>query len=104
MFNRERGTKDAAADARRHLLFVGGNVGRLNAEPLAYTGKVGGDVTLEQAYEMARRCALNHLAADLAGVPEWLSVQPADVAADEEQVVDSHRADVVAGGRRRCRQ
>jgi len=63
MFNRERGTKDAAADARRHLLLVGGNVGRLNAEPLAYTGKVGGDVTLEQAYEMARRCALNHLAA-----------------------------------------
>ena len=46
-----------------NLLFVGGNVGRLNAEPLAYTGKVGGEVMLEQAYEMARRCALNHLAA-----------------------------------------
>ena len=46
-----------------NLLFVGGNVGRLNAEPLKYTGKVGGEVTLEQAYEMARRCALNHLAA-----------------------------------------
>ena len=46
-----------------NLLFVGGNVGRLNAEPLEYTGKVGGEVTLEQAYEMARRCALNHLAA-----------------------------------------
>ena len=46
-----------------NLLFVGGNVGRLNAEPLRYTGKVGGEVTLEQAYEMARRCALNHLAA-----------------------------------------
>ena len=46
-----------------NLLFVGGNVGGLNAEPLEYTGKVGGEVTLEQAYEMARRCALNHLAA-----------------------------------------
>jgi hypothetical protein len=34
-----------------NLLFVGGNVGRLNAEPLGYTGKVGGEVTLEQAYE-----------------------------------------------------
>jgi enamine deaminase RidA (YjgF/YER057c/UK114 family) len=46
-----------------NLLFVGGNVGRLNAEPLEYTGKVGREVTLEQANEMARRCALNHLAA-----------------------------------------
>jgi len=46
-----------------NLLFVGGNVGRLNAEPLAYTGKVGGDVTLEQAYEMARQGHWGQMAA-----------------------------------------
>lgn len=45
-----------------NLLFVGGNTGRLNGQPHAYVGKVGEQVTLEQAYEMARRCALNHLA------------------------------------------
>jgi enamine deaminase RidA (YjgF/YER057c/UK114 family) len=44
------------------LLFVGGNIGRLNGQPPKYTGKVGGEVTLDQAYEMARDCALNHLA------------------------------------------
>ena len=45
-----------------NLLFVGGNIGRLNGQPLKYSGKVGDKVTLEQAYEMARNCALNHLA------------------------------------------
>lgn len=44
------------------LLFVGGNVGRINGQPLKYSGKVGDAVTVEQAYEMARNCALNHLA------------------------------------------
>jgi enamine deaminase RidA (YjgF/YER057c/UK114 family) len=44
------------------LLFVGGNIGRLNGQPLSYVGKVGDKVTLEQGYEMARHCALNHLA------------------------------------------
>src|SRR3954454_9891460 len=43
------------------LLFVGGNIGRLNGE-LKFSGKVGDTVTLEQAYEAARNCALNHLA------------------------------------------
>jgi enamine deaminase RidA (YjgF/YER057c/UK114 family) len=43
------------------LLFVGGNIGRINGV-LKYRGKVGGAVTLEQAYEAARNCALNHLA------------------------------------------
>jgi enamine deaminase RidA (YjgF/YER057c/UK114 family) len=43
------------------LLFIGGNIGRLNGV-LKYRGKVGETVTLEQAYEMARNCALNHLA------------------------------------------
>jgi enamine deaminase RidA (YjgF/YER057c/UK114 family) len=44
------------------LLFVGGNTGRLNGQPHTYVGKVGDQVTLEQGYEMARCCALNHLA------------------------------------------
>jgi len=44
------------------LLFVGGNIGRLNGQPPKHVGKVGEAVTLEQAYEMARHCALNHLA------------------------------------------
>lgn len=45
-----------------HILFVGGNIGRLNGQPLVHVGKVGDKVTLEQGYEMARNCALNHLA------------------------------------------
>jgi enamine deaminase RidA (YjgF/YER057c/UK114 family) len=45
-----------------NLLFVGGNTGRLNGQPHSYVGKVGERVTLEQAYQMARHCALNHLA------------------------------------------
>jgi enamine deaminase RidA (YjgF/YER057c/UK114 family) len=44
-----------------NLLFVGGNIGRINGQ-LKYSGKVGDEVTLEQAYEAARNCALNHLA------------------------------------------
>jgi enamine deaminase RidA (YjgF/YER057c/UK114 family) len=45
-----------------NLLFVGGNIGRLNGQPPKYAGKVGSEVTIEQAYEMAQHCALNHLA------------------------------------------
>lgn len=45
-----------------NLLFIGGNVGRVDGQPLKYSGKVGDRVTVEQAYEMARNCALNHLA------------------------------------------
>jgi len=44
-----------------NLLFVGGNTGRVNGVR-KYEGKVGDKVTLEQAYVMARECALNHLA------------------------------------------
>lgn len=44
------------------LLFVGGNVGGINGQSLKHSGKVGDTVTIEQAYEMARNCALNHLA------------------------------------------
>ena len=45
-----------------NILFVGGNIGRFEGQPLKYSGKVGDTVTLEQAYEMARNCALLHLA------------------------------------------
>jgi enamine deaminase RidA (YjgF/YER057c/UK114 family) len=44
-----------------NILFVGGNIGRINGS-LRYRGKVGGAVSLEQAYDAARNCALNHLA------------------------------------------
>jgi enamine deaminase RidA (YjgF/YER057c/UK114 family) len=44
-----------------NLLFVGGNTGRINGKR-KFEGKVGENVTLEQAYIMARECALNHLA------------------------------------------
>jgi enamine deaminase RidA (YjgF/YER057c/UK114 family) len=43
------------------LLFIGGNIGRINGV-IKYRGKVGAEVTLEQAYDAARNCALNHLA------------------------------------------
>ena len=44
-----------------NILFVGGNTGSINGKR-KYSGKVGESVTLDQAYEMARCCALNHLA------------------------------------------
>ncbi|HEX9454976.1 MAG TPA: RidA family protein [Candidatus Binatia bacterium] len=44
-----------------NLLFIGGNIGRINGV-IKYRGKVGAEVTLEQAYDAARNCALNHLA------------------------------------------
>jgi len=44
-----------------NLLFIGGNIGRINGV-IKHRGKVGGTVTLEQAYDAARNCALNHLA------------------------------------------
>ncbi len=44
-----------------NLLFIGGNTGRINGVR-RYSGIVGDTVTLEQAYEVARDCALNHLA------------------------------------------
>jgi len=44
-----------------NLLFVGGNIGRIDGVS-KYCGKVGAEVTIEQAYEMARNCCLNHLA------------------------------------------
>jgi len=44
-----------------NLLFIGGNIGRIKGK-LRHRGKVGDKVTLEQAYEVARDCALNHMA------------------------------------------
>src|SRR5688500_10046747 len=43
------------------LLFIGGVSNRWNGV-LKYRGKVGREITLEQAYDAARMCALNHLA------------------------------------------
>lgn len=44
------------------LLFVGGVVGWLPDGRLEPVGKVGREVSREQAYASARACALNHLA------------------------------------------
>ncbi len=44
-----------------NLLFLRGNTGRINGVR-KYSGIVGDTVTLEQGYEVARDCALNHLA------------------------------------------
>ena len=44
-----------------NILYIGGNIGRINGV-LKYRGKVGDGVSLEQAYEAARNCGLNHLA------------------------------------------
>jgi len=44
-----------------NLLYIGGNIGRINGV-IKYRGKVGAEITLEQAYDAARNCALNHLA------------------------------------------
>jgi len=43
------------------LLFIGGVSNRWNGV-LKYQGKVGSDLTIEQAYDAARLCGLNHLA------------------------------------------
>jgi enamine deaminase RidA (YjgF/YER057c/UK114 family) len=56
------------------LLFVGGNIGRINGQ-LQYSGKVGDKITLEQAYEAARNCALNHLAIIKAAVGDLDKVE-----------------------------
>ena len=44
-----------------NLIFIGGNTGRINGVR-RYSGIVGDTVTVEQGYEVARDCALNHLA------------------------------------------
>ncbi len=43
------------------LLFLAGTAGEQDGKP-PYQGRVGAEVTLEQAREAARRCGLNHLA------------------------------------------
>ena len=43
------------------LLFIGGVSNRWNGV-LKYRGKVGGTISLEEAYDAARMCCLNHLA------------------------------------------
>jgi enamine deaminase RidA (YjgF/YER057c/UK114 family) len=44
-----------------NLLFIGGNIGRINGA-IKYRGKVGAEINVEQAYDAARNCGLNHLA------------------------------------------
>jgi enamine deaminase RidA (YjgF/YER057c/UK114 family) len=44
-----------------NILYIGGNIGRFDGV-IKYRGKVGAAVSLEQAYEAARNCGLNHLA------------------------------------------
>jgi enamine deaminase RidA (YjgF/YER057c/UK114 family) len=44
-----------------NMLYIGGNIGRINGV-IKYRGKVGDQITLEQAYDAARNCGLNHLA------------------------------------------
>ncbi len=44
-----------------NLIYLGGTTGRINGVR-KYNGVVGETVTVEQAYEVARDCALNHLA------------------------------------------
>jgi enamine deaminase RidA (YjgF/YER057c/UK114 family) len=43
------------------VLFLGGVSNRWNGE-LKYTGKVGAQLTIEDGYQAARLCALNHIA------------------------------------------
>ncbi|MCK9508344.1 MAG: RidA family protein [Pigmentiphaga sp.] len=43
------------------LFFCQGTLGHTNGT-FPYLGKVGADVTVEQAYQSARLCAINHLA------------------------------------------
>jgi enamine deaminase RidA (YjgF/YER057c/UK114 family) len=44
-----------------NVLYLGGVSNRMRGV-LKYQGKVGSDLTLEQAYDAARMCAINHLA------------------------------------------
>ncbi len=43
-----------------NVLYLSGNTGRIDGK-LKYTGLLGKDLSVEQGYEMARCCALNHL-------------------------------------------
>ncbi len=43
------------------VLFLSGTIGKIGRE-LKHKGKLGADLTVEQGYQSARLCALNHLA------------------------------------------
>jgi enamine deaminase RidA (YjgF/YER057c/UK114 family) len=47
--------------ATGNLLFCQGTLGHTNGD-FPYLGKVGGKVSVEEAYQSARLCAINHLA------------------------------------------
>ena len=55
-------------------VFTSGQLPMRSGE-LMFTGKVGGEVTAEEAYECARQCALNALAAVRAEVGELSAVK-----------------------------
>lgn len=42
------------------LVYLAGNTGSIDGK-LKWTGRVGTEVTIEQGYEMAQLCAVNHL-------------------------------------------
>jgi enamine deaminase RidA (YjgF/YER057c/UK114 family) len=54
-------------------VYVSGQIPRRDGQ-LMYTGKVGGEVTLDQAVECARQCALNALGALKAEVGELSAI------------------------------
>ena len=43
------------------VLFLAGTIGQYNGD-IPFVGKLGGGVTVEQGYESARLCGLNHFA------------------------------------------
>ncbi len=43
------------------VLFLSGTIGKIK-DTLVYQGKLGADLTVEQGYQSARLCTLNHLA------------------------------------------
>jgi enamine deaminase RidA (YjgF/YER057c/UK114 family) len=60
------GGRYVAAVRAGSLLYLSGAIGTAHADgqwSLPYRGKVGLDLTVEQAYQSARLCALNHIAA-----------------------------------------
>jgi enamine deaminase RidA (YjgF/YER057c/UK114 family) len=57
-----------------NLVYTSGQLPRIGGE-LTHVGKVGGEVTPEQAVECARQCALNALAAVRAEVGELSAVK-----------------------------
>ena len=54
-----------------NLVFVSGNLPRLDDGSMVATGKVGRDVSIEEGYEAARQCAVNCLSGARASSAIW---------------------------------